>query len=180
MPPKTRPKHLLTSSLKDNAAISLSTSHFYSFLMDGASDFGKIEDELIIVMTFCKEDAAGKVKSCARYFSDEEHKKADAEGLSASLRRHYDRVDNVLNKSSVLNGKPILIGGVADGAISEQNGILHRELPWLFWVWCYSHRLELVYKDSFTSEMLMTWSFIRTISTPSLLRNLGSSVMSVT
>ena len=25
--------------------------------------------------------------------------------------------------------------------------------PWLFWAWCFSHRLELACKDSFTSPL---------------------------
>ncbi len=30
---------------------------------------------------------------------------------------------------------------------------MHRQLPWLFWVWCYAHRLELASQVSFTSEI---------------------------
>ena len=30
-------------------------------------------------------------------------------------------------------------------------GIMQRALPWLFWAWCYAHRLELACKDSFSS-----------------------------
>ncbi len=30
---------------------------------------------------------------------------------------------------------------------------MHRELPWLFWVWCYAHRLELASQVPFTSEI---------------------------
>ena len=65
----------------------------------------------------------------------------------------------MLNKGIVLGGKHILIGVGTDGAsvnIAEQNGMkgtMQRELPWLFWAWCYAHRLELACKDSFTSEV---------------------------
>ena len=65
----------------------------------------------------------------------------------------------MLDKGTVLGGKPILIGVGTDGAsvnIAEQNGMkgkMQRELPWLFWAWCYAHRLELACKDSFTSEL---------------------------
>lgn len=101
------------------------------------------------------------MKSFARYFSVEEPEKADAQGLIASLQKALRAfcVDNVLSKSSVLKGKPILIGGGTDGAsvnISGQNGMkgrLQRELPWLFWAWCFAHRLELACKDSFVSEV---------------------------
>ena len=59
----------------------------------------------------------------------------------------------------MLQSKPILVGGGTDGAsanIADQNGMkgkLQRELPVLFWGWCYAHRMELACKDSFTSEL---------------------------
>ena len=107
-------------------------------------------------MTFSKDDSAGEVKSLARLFSVEEPKKADTDGLIACLQEALRAlgVDNVLSKTSVLRSKPILVGGGTDGAsvnISGQNGTkgrMQRELPWLFWAWCYAHRLELACKDS--------------------------------
>ena len=57
--------------------------HFYSFLMDVSTDLGKIEDELVVIMTFCKDDSTGQIRSFARYFSVEEPKKADTDGLIA-------------------------------------------------------------------------------------------------
>ena len=66
--------------------------------MDGTTDAGKIEDELVVIMTFCKDDAASEVKSFARYFSVEEPEKADAQGLIASLQKALRAfgVDNVV------------------------------------------------------------------------------------
>ena len=46
-----------------------------------------------------------------------------------------------------------------DGAsvnIAEQNGMkgtMQRALPWLFWSWCYAHRLELACKDALSSQL---------------------------
>ena len=87
--------------------------------------------------------------------------KANANGLIACLQQALQAlgVDNLLSKASVLGSKPILIGGGTDGAsvnIAEQNGMkgkLQRELPWLFWGWCYAHRLELACKNSFISDL---------------------------
>ena len=50
---------------------SLSNKRFYSFLMDGTTDAGNVEDELIVTMSFHKDDAAGELGSFARYFSIE-------------------------------------------------------------------------------------------------------------
>jgi len=32
-------------------------------------------------------------------------------------------------------------------------GKIQRELPWIYWAWCYAHRLELACKDSLSSEL---------------------------
>ena len=46
-----------------------------------------------------------------------------------------------------------------DGAsvsIAEHNGMrarIHKELPWLLWMWCYAYRLELACKDSLSSQL---------------------------
>ena len=37
-------------------------------------------------------------------------------------------------------------------------GRMQRELPWLFWSWCYAHRLELACKDSFIIELFKSIS----------------------
>ena len=158
--------------------------------MDGTTDAGKVEDELVVIMTFCKDDSASQVKSLARYFSVKEPKKADVDGLIACLQEALQAlgVDDVLNKTSVLSSKPILIGGGTDGAsvnISGQNGMkgrMQHELPWLFWAWCFAHRLELACKDSFVSEiftsitdMLLCLYYLYSKS-PKKLRELGDIV----
>ena len=182
--------HCIAESQRTAFLQCLSTTHFYSFLMDGTTDAGKVEDELVVIMTFCKDDSAGQVKSLARYFSVKEPKKADADGLIACLQEALQAlgVDDVLNKTSVLSSKPILIGVGTDGAsvnISGQNGMkgrMQHELPWLFWAWCFAHRLELACKDSFVSEiftsitdMLLRLYYLYSKS-PKKLRELGDIV----
>lgn len=153
--------HYKAESQRSAFVGSLSTAHFYSFLMDGTTDTGNTEDELIVIMSFRKDDIAGEVGSFSRFFSIKEPMKADADDLIVCLQQALQAlgVDNVLSKASVLRSKPILIGGGTDGAsvnIAEQNGMkgkMQRELPWLFWGWCYAHRLELACKDSFIIEL---------------------------
>ena len=153
--------HYIAESQRSAFMRSLSIVHFYSLLMDGTTDAGNIEDELVVIMTFCKDEVAGEVRSFARYFSIEVPTRTDASGLIACLQQTLQTlgVGNVVDKGTVLGGKPILIGVGTDGAsvnIAEQNGMMgkmQRELSWLFWAWCYAHRLELACKDSFTSEL---------------------------
>ena len=65
---------------------ALSKKHFYSFLMDGSTDAGKVEQELVFLFLSCnKDDAVGEMKSIARYFSVSTPTKADASGLVECL-----------------------------------------------------------------------------------------------
>ena len=63
---------------------SLSTANFYSFLMDGKIDAGNVENELIVIMSFHKDDTADEVGSFARYVSI----KIDAAGLMHASSKH--------------------------------------------------------------------------------------------
>ena len=132
--------------------------------MDGSTDAGNIEEELIVIMYCVKDEASESIKSFARYFTIEVPKKADSDGLIECLGRALEKlgITNILDKESVLGvekDKPILIGGGTDGAsvnISEQNGMkgkMQRELPWIYWSWCYAHRLELACKDALSSQL---------------------------
>ena len=79
--------HYIAESQRSAFMRSLSIVHFYSLLMDGTTDAGNIEDELIVIMTFCKDEVAGEVRSFARYFSIEVPTRADASGLIACLQQ---------------------------------------------------------------------------------------------
>ena len=68
-------------------------------------------------------------------------------------------MDDVLDRDAVLSGKPVLIGGGTDGAsvnVGQHNSMrakLQDALQWLFWAWCYAHRLELASKNGLTSSL---------------------------
>ena len=141
-------------------------SHFFSLLMDGTTDAGNVEDELVAILYCAKDDASQQMTTCSRFLSLHSPQKADASGLLQCLGEalQFLSVENVLDKDSVLSveGKPVLVGVGTDGAtvnIGEHNGLkgqMQRALPWLFWGWCYVHRLELACKDAFSSSLFST------------------------
>ena len=54
----------------------------------------------------------------------------------------------------------------------ELKGMMQQSLPWLYWSWCYYHRLELACKDGFLSPL---YSMIQEmLSKRSLLKSLGT------
>ena len=155
--------HYIAESQRRQLHVSLASCHFYSVLMDGSADKGRVENELFVIL-FCKQDdTQQQIRTCARYFCVLEPTKADADGLVECLSRALKSmgIENLLERESVLSAHelPVLVGCGTDGAavnVSDQNGMrgkLQAALPWLYWAWCYAHRLELACKDAFSSRL---------------------------
>ena len=135
--------HFIAEAQRHDFLQSLSSSKFYSFLMDGSTDQGNVEEEMIVILHSTKNTMAEEVNTYARFLCVQEARKADSDGLLECLGWALIQLEvtNVLDKSSVLQGKSILIGVGTDGTsvnVSEQNGMmgkLQRGCPWMFWVW---------------------------------------------
>lgn len=135
--------------------------HFYSILMDGTTDLGNKEEEIVALVYCNKNEVAQEMTSCTRYWSVHSPEKCDANGLLICVGASLELlgVKSILDRDSVLgvDEMPVLIGASSDGAsvnVAEHNGVrgqMQHALPWLFWSWCFSHRLELACKDSFVS-----------------------------
>jgi len=141
----------------------ISNTQFFSILMDGSVDKGKVENEVILVQYCHLDNDLDEIKSCSRFLKIIEPKKADANGLVECLGKGLQvmGVSDIFDSEKILEveGKPVLVGVSTDGAsvnISEQNGmrgILQCNHPWLFWSWCFAHCLELACKDSLCSNL---------------------------
>ena len=76
-------------------------------------------------------------------------KHSNAAGIVSAIKRSFESID-VTEESF----DKYLIGFVADGAMvsrGEKDGvisILQRHLPWVIYVWCVTHHLELALKDA--------------------------------
>ena len=131
--------------------------------MDGSTDKGKVENEVIVIQ-YCRVDkTVEEVRSFSRFLGVFEPLRGDADGLIECLGEGLKMmgITDILSKDKVLDveGQPVLIGGGTDGAsvnVSDQNGMkgkLQRALPWLFWSWCFAHCLELACKDSLIAQL---------------------------
>ena len=88
--------------------------------MDGSTDSGNVEDELVLIQ-YCVQDAAAKeMRSYSRYLSLEVPMRANADGLIECLGNALRilGIDNILDRASFLGveHKPVLIGGGTDGS----------------------------------------------------------------
>jgi hypothetical protein len=128
--------------------------------MDGTTDTANLEDELIVIVYCRKNDAMKRITSCARYLAVINPPRVDAQGLVECLRvalksLGIEDTPNPVNASK----KPVLVGVGTDGASANisgkkgMRGILQEEMPWLFWAWCFAHRLELAAKDALKSRL---------------------------
>ena len=43
--------------------------HFFSFLMDGSTDAGNVEDKIFVLLQCFKDDKSEEIRSYARFFS---------------------------------------------------------------------------------------------------------------
>ena len=167
-------------------------SHFYSVLTDGTTDAGNLEDELIALAYCCRNDTTQEITATTRYWSIHNPEKANADGILKCLSESLQLlgVENLMDKESVLGveDKPVLVGVGTDGATVNVGGStglrgkIQQELPWIYWSWCYAHRLELACKDAFCSplfsflqEMLLRVYYLYEKS-PKKLRELASLV----
>jgi len=64
--------HFTAESQHQDFLHMLSAAPFYNFLMDGSTDAGNVEDELIAILYCFKDDVAQEVTPCVRYFALEE------------------------------------------------------------------------------------------------------------
>ena len=158
--------------------------------MDSSSDKGNVEDELIVILYCVKDTVAKEIGTRARFLSLQEPKKADADRLIECLGRALRKlgITNIQDKASVLDGMPILIGGGTDGAsvnVSEQNGMMgkiQQVRPWMFWAWCFAHRLELACKDALSSQLfkdiddMLLWLYYHYSKSPKKSRELSDIV----
>ncbi len=155
--------HYIAQAQRQQFLQSLSETKFYSFLMDGSTDEGNIEQELVVVLSCKKDGAAEEMKSHTRFFSLATPEKADARGLVKCLSQSLSSlgIADILDQSSVLGaeGKPVLVGGGTDGAsvnVAQQNGMrgmMQGSHLWFVWSWCYAHRLELACKNALSSTL---------------------------
>lgn len=79
--------HYIAESQRQELHGSLSSRLFYSILMDGSVDKGRVEDELMVILFCQRDDTSQEVKTCARYLCVVEPKRSDADGLLECLSR---------------------------------------------------------------------------------------------
>ena len=121
--------HLIAESQRQQflQSLSISSTPFFSFLLDGSTDAGNVEQELVFVLFCYIDDNTKEIRSCTRYLAVVDPARTNTEGLIDCLGRALERLGIRLeSKEGVLKveGRPGLVGGGSDGA-SVNVGIHH-------------------------------------------------------
>ena len=136
---------------------------FFSILVDSSAAKGKVENELFAIIYSDNDHTSEKLITRSRYFKVLEPSKADSAGLCDCLQEALKDmgIRDLMNPENVLQVKnlPILVGVGTDCAavnISEISGLkakVHNVLPWIFWMWCFAHRLELASRGALSNPV---------------------------
>ena len=121
---------------------------------------GSSREQAVCDSLLQKRQTLLETRTCTRYFCVLEPTKAYASGLVECLCRTLKSVDieNLLERVCVLSACELVGCGTDSASVSvlDQNGMrgkLQTALLWLYWAWCYAHRLELACKDAFSSHL---------------------------
>ena len=137
----------LTKEMKDE----IGKVRFFSVLFDGSSK-SVSEKEAVLVMYFDPEPKNRdlvEVKTEVVSIESLTHG-GNAAGLVKTLKQSLSKIG--VQELDASDDNPILIGLGSDGASVNKDGVTKalKELsPWLIFMWCVAHGLELALKDSF-------------------------------
>ena len=137
--------------------------------MDGSTDSGNIDDELFLAV-YCDVDGMDeRVHTRMKFLAVERPNDATASGLFQCLQCCLHKIGV---KAIDAEECKRLVGIGTDGtntniASAGLKGLVESQVPWVFWMWCLAHRVELAIKDALKSttfdlidEMLLRMYYI--------------------
>lgn len=142
--------HYIAEAQRQNLISIIEKKRFYSLLIDGSTDSGNIDNELILLVWFDINGPDEEVHTLINYFKICCPTKTSGEGLYEMLEQALGSLGvEEINEGSCSK----LIDMGTDGASANiagrgLKGLMERKLPWLYWMWCIAHRLELAVKDA--------------------------------
>ena len=142
--------HYIAESERQKLVHTLQSAKFFSLLMDGSTDAGNIDNDLLLVVWFDKEGVGENVCTHSSYFKVNRPSSVSAEGLFQVLADTLQSLGiTVVSREEAAK----LVGIGTDGAAANVagaglKGLVEDQLPWVFWMWCLAHRLELAIKDA--------------------------------
>ena len=154
----------IANDLQEKLKETLYKAKFFSLQMDGSTDCGNVEEELLLAVYFDPYNMLEMVSVKSVYFCVKQLKSVDAKGL-------YDCLNDALTYLKIDRPNRI-VGFGCDGTSVNMGdnalkGLIKADRPWTAVIWCVAHRLELANKDALKNtpfaeidEMLMRIYYI--------------------
>ena len=140
--------HLISETIFDETVKNkLLHANFVSVLCDGSTDSSIVEKELIYVIFV---DPETFIHTCS-FFAHKEPISQDAAGIKQATEESFQEkgLSDILAKTVFLSSDGATTNsGLVSGLIT----LFKCDMPWVAFVWCFSHCLELVLKDALSSE----------------------------
>ena len=148
--------HFIAEASRMKVVTQLKNCKFLSILLDGSTDSGNVDNELLMAVHFDREGADEKVSTKISYFRISRPLSTTAQGLFDLLQGALQRILGI----TAINAEECsaLVGVGTDGAAvnvarAGLKGLVEKELPWVLWSWCMAHRLELAVRDALKSTV---------------------------
>ncbi len=142
--------HYIAKSKRQELKQTLADAKFFSLLLDGLTDTGNIDNEVIRVVWCDRNGSDEKFHTRMEYFTVVRPESVTAQGLFEVLGcglRSLGIQEVWAEQCTKLVG--IGTDGVsANIAASGLKGLVEERLSWVFWMWCMAHHLELAIKDA--------------------------------
>ena len=142
--------HYIAEAKRKDLLQTLAKAKKFSLLMDGSTDTGNIDNEILLVV-WCDPDGSDeKVHTRMDFLTVSRPQSVTARGL-------FQVLEGCLQGLGIQEVSPDecqkLVGVGTDGAAaniaaSGLKGLVEGRLGWVFWMWCMAHRLELAIKDA--------------------------------
>ena len=143
--------HFIAEAQRQDLFCIIQNAKFYSILLDGSTDTGNFDNELVLIVWFDRNsDGDEKVYTRTTYLKVIKPSSVTGTGLFEVLQEALEGLGvQAINAEYCTK----LVGVGTDGASANiaangLKGLVEQELNWVFWMWCLAHRLELGVKDA--------------------------------
>ena len=149
--------HYIAEGKRKDLLQMLAKATFFSLLLDGSTDTGNIDNEVLLV-EWCDPDSSDeKIHTRMDFLMVSRPQSVTARGL-------FEVLESCLQGLGIREVSPDeckkLVGVGTDGAAaniaaSGLKGLMEERLGWVFWMWYMAHRLELAIKDALKGTTFM-------------------------
>ncbi len=142
--------HYIAESRRQELKQRPANAKFFSLLLDGSTETGNIDNELLLVVRCERDGSDEKVHMRMEYFTVVRPHSVTAQGLIKVLESGLQGLG--IKEISAEECKKLVVIGT-DGASANMaarglKGLVEGRLPWVLWMWCMAHRMELAIKDT--------------------------------